>query len=46
DVKKLAPVILSHRCLVHPESSLRGLTSSGILHTILQDTPLDIGELE
>ena len=46
DVKKLAPVILSHRCLVHPESALRGRTNSAILSGILQDTPLDIGELE
>lgn len=46
DVKKLAPVILSHRCLVHPESALRGRTNSGILSDTLQNTPLDIGELE
>ena len=46
DVKKLAPTILSHRCLIHPESALRGLTNTGILSDILQGTPLDIGELE
>ena len=46
DVKVLAPVILSHRCLIHPESALRGLTNTGILKEILQNTPLDIGELE
>ena len=46
DVKKLTPAILSHRCLIHPESALRGLTNTGILNDILQDTPLDIGELE
>ncbi|HID50822.1 MAG TPA: MoxR family ATPase, partial [Anaerolineae bacterium] len=27
DVKTLAPVILAHRCLIHPESALRGLTA-------------------
>ncbi len=45
DVKKLAPVILSHRCLVHPESALRGITSQRIITDILKETPLDIGEI-
>ena len=46
DVKKLAPAILSHRCLIHPESALRGHTNRGILKEIMEATPLDIGELE
>jgi MoxR-like ATPase len=46
DVKKLAPAILSHRCLIHPESALRGHTQVGILKEIMEATPLDIGELE
>lgn len=46
DVKKLAPAILSHRCLIHPESALRGHTQVGILKEIMAATPLDIGELE
>ncbi|MCA9947630.1 MAG: AAA family ATPase, partial [Anaerolineales bacterium] len=46
DVKTLAPVILSHRCLIHPESALRGHTHVGILKEIMDATPLDIGELE
>jgi MoxR-like ATPase len=45
DVKLLAPAILSHRCLIHPESALRGITTTRILADIIQDTPLDIGEL-
>lgn len=45
DVKKLAPVILSHRCLLHPESALRGTTTQQIITNILNDTPLDIGEI-
>ncbi|MCL4264316.1 MAG: MoxR family ATPase [Anaerolineae bacterium] len=45
DVKTLALSILAHRCLIHPESALRGLTTAGILADILKDTPLDIGEL-
>lgn len=46
DVKKLAPTILAHRCLVHPESALRGLTNHKIIGDILADTPLDLGAVE
>jgi MoxR-like ATPase len=46
DVKRLAPSILGHRCLVHPESALRGVTVERILADIIEETPLDIGELE
>ncbi len=45
DVKTLAPVILAHRCLLHPESALRGLTTPNILANILKETELDIGNL-
>ena len=45
DVKLLAPVILSHRCLVHPESALRGISTQRIITDILQETPLEIGAL-
>jgi MoxR-like ATPase len=45
DVKTLAPAILAHRCLIHPESALRGLTTTRILTDIIKETPLDIGEL-
>jgi MoxR-like ATPase len=45
DVKTLAPSILAHRCLIHPESALRGITTAHILTDIIHDTPLDIGEL-
>jgi MoxR-like ATPase len=44
DVKKLAPLILSHRCLVHPETALRGVTIDSILANLLEKTGLDIGE--
>jgi MoxR-like ATPase len=44
DVKRLAPVTLAHRCLVHPESSLRGRTAGTILREVLQQTPLDLGK--
>ncbi|MEM8858606.1 MAG: MoxR family ATPase [Chloroflexota bacterium] len=45
DVKFLAPYVLAHRCLVHPESGLRGLTAAGVLDSIIENTPLDIGEV-
>jgi len=44
DVKRLAPFVLGHRCLVHPESALRGFTVQHILDQILEDTRLDLGE--
>ncbi len=45
DVKRLAEPVLAHRCLVHPESALRGVTMSKVLANILEVTPLDIGAL-
>ncbi len=45
DIKTLAPAILAHRCLIHPESALRGVTAARILADIIKETPLDIGEL-
>jgi MoxR-like ATPase len=45
DVKRLIVPILAHRCLVHPESALRGVTMPKILDNILENTPLNIGEL-
>ena len=45
DVKTLAPTILTHRCIVHPESSLRGITIDKIINTTLEETELEIGEL-
>ncbi|MBK7216326.1 MAG: MoxR family ATPase [Candidatus Promineofilum sp.] len=46
DVKRLAAPVLAHRCLVHPESALRGVTVADILSDILARTPLGIGDLE
>ena len=43
DIKKLAPITLAHRCLVHPESALRGRTASKIIGDLLSQVPLDIG---
>lgn len=46
DVKFLAPHVLAHRCLVHPESGLRGIKAPDILNQIIEETALDIGEVE
>jgi MoxR-like ATPase len=45
DVKRLLPHILSHRCLIHPESGLRGATTTAVLNQILEETPLEIGDI-
>lgn len=44
DVKGLVLPTLAHRCLVHPESALRGVRVETILAGILETTALDIGE--
>jgi len=44
DVKALAEPLLAHRCLVHPESALRGARVSQIIATLVEETPLEIGE--
>ena len=46
DVKRLVAPVLAHRCLVHPESALRGVAVADILSDILAKTPLGIGDLE
>jgi MoxR-like ATPase len=45
DVKLLAPLALAHRCIVQPESALRGRTAALVVQEILAETPLDIGQL-
>jgi MoxR-like ATPase len=42
DVKRLAPLTLAHRCLVHPESALRGRTAEAIIAELLGQTKLDL----
>jgi len=45
DIQALAPLALPHRCIVKPESSLRGRTAERIVADILEQTPLDLGEV-
>ena len=46
DVQALVPLALPHRCIVRPESALRGRTAGVIVADILANTPLDLGEIE
>lgn len=45
DVKRMTAPVLAHRCLLHPESALRGVTMGDIINGIIQEAPLEIGEL-
>jgi MoxR-like ATPase len=44
DVKHLAPLLLTHRLIVRPESQLRGRSAATVLDEILERTPLSVGE--
>ncbi len=44
DIKTLAPSVVAHRCLLNPESALRGTRVTTVLAAILDTTSLDIGE--
>ena len=46
DIKYLVPVTLSHRLIVTPEAELRGRTSQAILEDVLENTPLNLGNVE
>jgi MoxR-like ATPase len=46
DIKTLAPVTLTHRLILKPESELRGQTAAAILAEILEQTALNIGTLD
>jgi len=42
DIKELAPAILSHRCLLRPDSALRGSTVEQVISDILESTILEL----
>jgi MoxR-like ATPase len=44
DVKTMAPLTLTHRLLVRPESALRGRTADGIIREILERVELPLSE--
>ena len=43
DIQALAPLVLPHRCMVNPESALRGRTAQRIVADVIEQTPLDLG---
>ncbi len=45
DVKKLASAVIAHRCLLHPESALRGATVNDIIAGIVEEVPLALGDI-
>lgn len=46
DIQLLARLALPHRCIVRPESVLRGRTAVTIVDELLAKTPLDLGGVE
>ena len=46
DIQALAQVTLAHRCILKPESALRGRTAPAVIADILAATPLDLGSVE
>jgi len=46
DVQAIAPLALPHRCIVRPESALRGHTTDEIISQIVETTPLDLGAID
>lgn len=46
DIQALAPLTLPHRCIVRPESLLRGRTAEAIITELIANTPLDLGDVE
>ncbi len=46
DIQALISLTLPHRCIVRPESQLRGRTAEAIIGEIMTNTPLDLGDVE
>ncbi|MHB1684395.1 MAG: AAA family ATPase [Bacilli bacterium] len=42
DIKRLAPYVLSHRILVHPEARIQGISAESLLADILRETPIPV----
>jgi MoxR-like ATPase len=45
DIKALVPLTLAHRLILTPDAELRGRTPQLILESVLEKTPLDLGEV-
>ncbi len=46
DIQALVEPTLAHRCILKPESALRGRTATAVVNDILAATPLDLGTEE
>ena len=46
DVQAITSLALPHRCIVKPESALRGRSARSIIAEIVEQTPLDLGQVE
>src|SRR5262249_24040863 len=46
DVKKMAPVVLSHRLILRPESRLRQITAGAVVDEILTEVSVPMAEPE
>ena len=46
DIQALVEATLAHRCILKPESALRGRTAGAVVADILAATPLDLGTEE
>jgi len=46
DIQANAGLALPHRCIIRPESLLRGRTAEAIIAEIVEKTPLDLGGVE
>jgi MoxR-like ATPase len=45
DIQALVPLTLPHRCILNPESSLRGRTAQRVVADLLEQTVLDLGQV-
>jgi MoxR-like ATPase len=45
DVQAMAPLVLPHRCIVKPESALRNRTAETVVAEILEQTPVELGDV-
>jgi MoxR-like ATPase len=45
DIKTLVPLTLAHRLILRPEAELRGHTAHMVLQNVVENTPLDLGNV-
>jgi MoxR-like ATPase len=45
DVQELAPLVLPHRCIVRPDSALRGRSAEQIIAGLIEQVPVNLGAM-